>query len=400
MSSFLRKFKIKLELLSPVHIGCDEVYSPLSFVIDPDSKLMYIFDIYHLNQVLSEKNRNKIKEIAEIKGISALIELYKFYRNVLPELKKISHAKRVPDEFVQTYKRVLDIKKEEDIYKSFNNLTIPRTFFNPHTQQPVIPGSSLKGALRTGYLEGLYKNKLENSPQSLAEINANIQSIKPNTDKGKLSEIFDCLQRILLGYQNKDISYDPFKLLKVSDLTPTSKIETEILYTINLKKQKREAGRGISLPIEVLPIGSTFVGEITLFDLSKIPIGKIDIPEEYKVKIHWQALINANFNHYLKIFKDEQELAKKLDTKFISLDKNQIEAIKAGRGLILKLGRHSGAEAVTIDGVRKITIRTTGNQKVIRDSATTWWIASNSRQNISGGIPLGWVYLEFVEDAS
>ncbi|MDW8095150.1 MAG: hypothetical protein RMI63_09060, partial [Caldimicrobium sp.] len=241
----------------------------------------------------------------------------------------------------------------------------------------------------------------KNNPQSLAEINANIQSINPNTHKGELSKIFDRLQRALLGYQNKDISYDPFKLLKVSDLTPTSKIETEILYTINLKKQKREAGRGISIPIEVLPIGSTFVGEITLFDLSKIPIGNnIDIPEEYNVKINWKALIKENHDHYQKIFKDEEELAEKLGTKFISSDKNQTEAIEAGRGLILKLGRHSGAEAVTIDGVRKITIRTTGNRKEIRDSATTWWIASASRQNISGGIPLGWVYLEFVEDAS
>jgi len=66
---------------------------------------------------------------------------------------------------------------------------------------------------------------------------------------------------------------------------------------------------------------------------------------------------------------------------------------------LVRLGRHSGAEAVTIEGQRRITIRGKGGQKRISErGATTIWLASEKAQPDSNSIltPFGWALIEIL----
>ncbi|MBR2917657.1 MAG: hypothetical protein IKC25_02835 [Campylobacter sp.] len=56
---------------------------------------------------------------------------------------------------------------------------------------------------------------------------------------------------------------------------------------------------------------------------------------------------------------------------------------------MLRIGKHSGARAVTIDGKRKIKIIQGKNRSKIADQETTIWLAN--------GKPLGWVLCSFTE---
>lgn len=68
----------------------------------------------------------------------------------------------------------------------------------------------------------------------------------------------------------------------------------------------------------------------------------------------------------------------------------------SGRLLLLRVGRHSGAENVTLDGVRSIKIMT-GRGKPPEwspEGAKTIWLAAERENDRSGMLPFGWLIVE------
>jgi CRISPR-associated protein Csm5 len=66
---------------------------------------------------------------------------------------------------------------------------------------------------------------------------------------------------------------------------------------------------------------------------------------------------------------------------------------KADGQMLIRLGRHSGAESVTIEGYRRIRImKGKGQQAGTLDRSTTFWLASDQRKptTIRGFRPFGW----------
>ena len=64
----------------------------------------------------------------------------------------------------------------------------------------------------------------------------------------------------------------------------------------------------------------------------------------------------------------------------------------------LRLGRHSGAECLTIEGVRTIKIMgKKGERPKDGPNSTTVWLAGDSNKATSGLLPFGWVALEVLD---
>ena len=63
---------------------------------------------------------------------------------------------------------------------------------------------------------------------------------------------------------------------------------------------------------------------------------------------------------------------------------------------LVRLGRHSGAEAVTIEGNRNIKINLGGGRSKYTESSTTLWLASEyARPKTNNSLtPFGWAVLE------
>ena len=63
--------------------------------------------------------------------------------------------------------------------------------------------------------------------------------------------------------------------------------------------------------------------------------------------------------------------------------------------MLLRVGRHSGAESVTLERHRSIRIRTGGHrQDYWAREATTIWLAAEHEDDITGLRPFGWLLIE------
>ena len=69
---------IRLHVLSPIHIGCDDVYEPTSFVINPDRKQLIAFDPLVFVKNLSDAEKKEFSRISEKGTLASIIEMYRF----------------------------------------------------------------------------------------------------------------------------------------------------------------------------------------------------------------------------------------------------------------------------------------------------------------------------------
>ena len=65
----------------------------------------------------------------------------------------------------------------------------------------------------------------------------------------------------------------------------------------------------------------------------------------------------------------------------------------------IRIGRHSGAEAMTIEENRKIKIMQGKGKNLYSDHSTTIWVSSEYSNIKNGSLqPFGWCLLEFQTD--
>jgi len=147
----MKTYKLKLTALTPIHIGTGEVYEPTNFVID--GGYLYEFDEYEFVSKLSRKDKNLLI------SLSNMPEVYKFFKDRKKLAIDISynHIKVCRDiETIYRYiekprinfrtKEIMLNKNGKPVYNQMNILkTIKAINFN----EPIISGSSLKGAIQT-----------------------------------------------------------------------------------------------------------------------------------------------------------------------------------------------------------------------------------------------------------
>lgn len=353
-----------MRILSPVHIGCDEVYEPTGFTIDENANTLTAFDSLDFFRSLSTEDKNSFAAICRKGSLESIIELYKFMRNKQFD----GHRRAVCRGFVEHYEKSLSISitNHKKIQQELNDFTIARTAFNPITQQPYIPGSAIKGALRTAYLNYL-------------AVNEKVVPYKSNDKKAA-----ENLEKSLLHYQ--DIKNDPFRLLKVSDFQPVGLCRTKIVYAVNEKKKvsDKPAG-GPYQTLEIIEPGAVFFGTIDV--LTPPAINVISVPLKDK-----KALLDSASVFYTKEkSREDKELAE------ITLPSLKIDTVQDGT-ILLRVGRHSGAESVTIDGHRNIRIKLNDGKTTQGTRATTFWLASESSVNYQKNRlrPFGWAALSTV----
>ncbi|MBS4062060.1 MAG: type III-A CRISPR-associated RAMP protein Csm5, partial [Bacteroidetes bacterium] len=149
-----QNLKIRLHVLSPIHIGCDDVYEPTSFVIDEQRKKLIEFDPIEFIKSLKPQEIADFSKTASGDNLLAIFKTIKrFYK---PEVR--GKEVDVTDYLVNHYKKILSMGTFEK-NSVINQFTMNKTAYNLQNNSPYIPGSSLKGAMRTAYLNALAKVK-------------------------------------------------------------------------------------------------------------------------------------------------------------------------------------------------------------------------------------------------
>lgn len=366
-----KPIKIRLHVLSPTHIGCDDVYEPTSFVIDETRKKLIEFDPVEFVKRLKPQEMSEFSKTTSGDNLLAIFKAIKrFYK---PEIK--GREVEITEYLVNHYRKILGMGTF-DKKAIINQFTMNKTAYNLRNNSPYMPGTSLKGALRTAYLSAL----------------ADAKSIRAYPkDKAKELEI-----KLLDG----SFDTDPFRMVKVSDLLPVEKINTKIMYAVNKKKKKSDKGSladkgGAYQIFEVIQQGAIFEGMIN-----------VDIPEKtsgIQNPINMESLLLSAHRFYAGNLKQEiTPLNEALNLKHkagMAANAQFKDRFKQDVFLI-RLGRHSGAEAITIEGNRNIKVSAPGKPaKFSNMGATIIWLASDDPkpQDNKGLLPFGWAVMEVME---
>ena len=356
--------KYYIRTISPIHVGCDEVYEPMGFTIDEKECRMVAFDPFSLVSQLNDIEKQEFAKMCAKGSISSILEIYKFLASKTVQGRYVEVCRGFLEHYKQTLS--LPLNNENRIRQELNRFEIPRTAFRSIDQRPYIPGSAIKGALRTAYL-----NQKETEKQL--------------SKRGKERDVKRLEQRLM---EYDGIPTDPFRMVKVSDFNPVGAAKTRIVYAINQKKKPtgRDA-RGIPLIFEIIEPGTLFQGTIA-----------VEAPQKgagIREPVTFTELLKSTSTFYEKEMERE-----KGELNAMGVGGSSVEDSSKENAVPIRVGRHSGAESVTIEGHRDIFIMGGKGRKSFKDHATTVWLASELRKpNVMNALlPFGWAQLAGMTD--
>ncbi len=364
------RMKCVLENISPIHVGCDEVYEPTGFAVDEKEGCLMIFDPLVFIRDLSRADMEAFSAICRKGTIQSIVEIYRFLSNRPVKGRKVD----VCNGFMDHYQQVLGLPSGR-VQNELNRFLIHRTSFCTLDQRPYIPGSAIKGALRTAYLNHL--------AQTVGNHSGKLKQPGKGGGRGPRGQKeHKILEQLLLHLdavpQKERISKDPFRLVKVSDFMPVGDVKTKISYVVNQKKKPSEKeAQGPFQILEMIQPGSRFTGEIIV----ERPLARDAVSHV----IELEGLLQSSARFYGNEKAGEDEILKRMGAKSAPLPPDN-------DFFLIRLGRHSGAESVTIKGYRDIKIMLGDNKFAFEDHATTLWLASEtSKPNTHKFLsPFGW----------
>ena len=376
-----------------------DCYDPTQFVFDKDGH-MWVFDTNDFLKSLSPEKSADFCKLAANSNNS--IPVFRFFRDNFDRNKITCRQIKASSDLLQRYNEILasgSLKKD-----AFNQFELKRTIFNPIRNVPYIPGSSLKGCLKTFWMS-------ENNRHSEMPIKRNCSDAPGKFD----------LKDFEKSQLNAGFSEDPFRFVKISDLYPVKNdkvFDSMMMYAVMFPKKsdsqqdqnKASKRASLTVALEVIPKGNIFEGVITLDDQEAYP------KDKQVRKISMEGLMQRSQGYYRlnRKSKDKQGNEKPVPSK----TKREINVLKEIGGAVdfncakelwervdkdcflVRLGHHSSAEFITIDGCRSIKITPPQvKQPVYSDHSTTIWLASSKKKPDSPRElqPFGWALLDFEE---
>lgn len=353
--------RVIIDIVTPVHIGDGLEYDPVDYVIRNNSMVFY--NPILLSDAILADGEAKYREFCTLcKTISFdnKISLDRFQEVITPYLDKAA-THSIP------FSKAALIK-----YKNDKKVTAISSLIKGKFEQlPYIPGSTVKGMLKTIMLWKHFSSK-------------------------KLKNVTN----LPFGMN------DPWRLIEVSDFQPVKALSFVDL-PINLHNSLQNGKRKISpipAPLELIKTGSSFIGTVSfnddLYNIAKR--GNDDFANSVKmffpepmthqmlreaVKEYGDNLFNKEHKKFGtgKTFTEQTELEKPF---YDWWEKQKADTEKDSYRLI-KLGKHAGAISKMIyggdeyyNGIRNVKIPQQRPAKT-NDTQTTVWLSSS-------GSPLGW----------
>lgn len=397
--TMFKSYELKITPLSPVHIGTAMDYEPTNYVIDGDA--LYEYDTGDIATILNPSDRDGLLKAVSSNPSGDMIKfvqrffyerrqsLMAYSRNTIPVFDGVANLYR--NRIGQT------VQRENSGQNVINRLGISRTAFNPASRSPVLYGSSLKGSIRTALLDQVNAGKRANEQDGLHAFQGRLFRY---LDAGKLK-----LER------------DPLRLLQLGDAASQNSDNlpiNQICFAVNRKKEpvvdadgklrvSQAEQKGL---YQILECASpfryrAFSCRLNIQTIDNLGKSKPLPDSDLRFNIwHVAAACNA---FYKPILISEINLLTKRN--FISpswsrtlseLFSTDIDKkLAAGDAFLLRVGRHSGADSVTVNGARKIKIMKGKDQKPeFASTSKTLWLAADTPEQQTDLLPFGWVLVE------
>ncbi|CAK0766221.1 CRISPR-associated protein Csm5 [Gammaproteobacteria bacterium] len=403
-------YRLLITPLSPIHVGTGESYEPTNYVIEDG--VLHEFDTGAAMSAMTQADRDALLGITNRAPNTEMIKaLQQFFHERRRPL--MAHAiARVPvlSGVANLYANRVGqaANREANGGQVLNRLEIDRTSFNTITRLPVLYGSSMKGAIRTALLDGLNGG-------------AALQKVEDRRTKRWRDENNQELQQRLFQYQAGKFELDPLRLVQLADAAWTGESglpAAQVHLAVNRKKEIVKDKQGVIRKsqaetqelYQILECVSgwryrAFTGQINLQSVADLDEkdrrGSRQLPA-VPFRFDVVQIANACNDFYIPILNGENKLMRDRGLLDPGWDKaiQQIfvtarERLKRGEAFLLRVGRHSGAESVTLNGVRNIRImKGRGQPPEFLEEAKTLWLAADEKDQTSKLLPFGWLLVE------
>lgn len=348
-------------MLSPLHIGCDVDYEPTEYLDLPDGKIL-VFSLEQLSEVLTATDRSKL-----IVAASAQSPHFEIGRLLKPYAQRLAKMQGV---------RIIEklCRNPMNWGKPANIKRIQRTAFDPLTERGLLPGSSLKGAIRTAWLAA-------NTSQLLR--------VSIPQDPLRLLSVTDSFAE-----QESRALYFLKRPHKAPHRTPGSQSSVNFDFFLESNKTNSRFRPQIQLSTES---GAQLTCAIPSLQALIKAINSHYKPEFEKTRRYlegisadaeWLKQLKSEFAEETKIVRTSTGEQKKVYTK--------LGLINRDKGFLIRIGKHGGAESLTIPGIRKIKSWSPRTKTVysIGESTLTMTLTQNNDNAPELSEPFGWAFVQ------
>jgi CRISPR-associated protein Csm5 len=337
----MKKYTFTLKPITAVHIGTGDFISPIEYAIWKKDQKDILFTFYP-EKLVSLLNSEELKTFNSLVEQNNIVGL----RTFLSDKAKCKDYVQTCINYIAWISNEFKNKYEETKNDKNNALEIATTY--KANKRIIIPGSSIKGAIRTAVLNAS-ANKEQNRDYKVTE--------QDKRDDRRFQ------QRMLNCYDAKD---DPFRAISLSDVSFTPKENLIVSPMMLAHFNSDDNPVGINIYVEALKgvlLNSeiTGSGEITIKNeiLDKI----IEDNKSYILKKQNYHSISVLSNYiaefYNNVFTDEYNKVQegKIDDSIKAIyDQiaNYIDMdMKKNNEILIRIGRWSHVEAVTIENFRR-----------------------------------------------
>lgn len=411
MQANVKRYQVTLVPLTPIHIGSGNMLDPYEYIIQQEDgfHILYRVNLDHLFSAVSPAERDDLLEALDSPDLFRQRQTIhkvavKCFKNS-PQL--FERFATVSKEFARDHQKILQDPRAQ------SKLEIHIMTRDATTGFPYVPGSSLKGAIRTAWLNQVADSRPDPVLRSL--LSEVVGHTPPFRRKEPTQRQAQVMEAILLenAVKNKGgyspvVQKDPFRVLQISDLYRTDETtlfstiaRMEILNPTASAKAPKYGSRnrktaGIQLYCDCLvpaePGELALTGRLTLQEhlwaAECVDRGSGGSPKVVTGKRFDAAALRAALNAFYKNCFD-QEYARYYRKPEWGLHeeaehlKDQVAAIDGDAEALIRVGRFSQFECMTLAKFDPIVQKPHGKSRTV----------AKDDENIPCTIPLGWCKL-------
>ena len=371
-------YKLTVEPITPIHIGTGNILTPLEYktvLTKTGNKYLRFSSDSILSRIAADKSLSlEFEKTTQLNDMSKYHEF--FDKNCSSD--DVLYTCLMTDEFRKKY---FENKQKDPTQNAAQVYEIFRDTNSPH---PVIPGSSLKGSIRTAVLQGLL-NQITDAEYNKLEDEFN--SLKDNQKKS-----FDAKlqKKILNNFENKDSAKtDPFRAVEIADCKFDGRNGQIVGLVKNISTLKNGELKAMEkLQIQVEAILGSIIGSDKISESVLRINEKLQNLNGVSRRITADTIINFCNEFYIKQFEDEYEyFYKNAYDKVDLISKLRIilsNSIKEKNTFIVRVGRLSQLEFVPME--ENFRAYWDSKNKCLKQKGDTRTVFDYDGQYI----PLGW----------
>lgn len=378
-------YRFQATPLTPIHVGDGTTLTPEDYLIEGDELIQ--FSRAAILREMPSEVRQQLEKRLDCNDFQAAQEILR--KSAKPQ----HHRCRIQ----------IGAESKADLLKAVSNPLDPAVrqravqgfVRNPLTGQPYLPGSALKGAIRTAIVNFFTQRHLPSISQAVTPLLKNTQD-RRNTWK--------ILETEALNFEFQQLQQDPFRLVKVADAElPANCTRIDKAYPV--KRDGKEDTKGIQMHFErLLSRGDGISGNQFVVELELDELATKDTRVQVGRRLEIETIRNACNSFYAgrilaeqrRFFADAQPPERVFGAQgLIKINPDKVLVAKSiqERGLLLRIGRFSHFESLSVDNLRQ-GWNIQARRPIKEGSSRTLCRCRSTTDGTSMALPFGWLLLE------